>query len=400
MAIFLGDDTSEEEFGTEAADEFIGRLGNDTLFGLGGDDLLLGDRLISPASVQGLSDRDRMSGDAGNDRIYGGADNDLLNGGDGNDTLYGDYIDGGSLFGDDVLFGGAGDDLIVGGGGSDVLRGGPGDDTLFGSDGDDQLFGSHGDDDLRGGAGDDTINGGQGNDTVRNSSGNDRVEDLFGNNLIIAQRGVVETGDGWDNIRARIVLSAGDGNDIILLFGPFAAAGGGNDRVSTNMPNAAVYGQAGNDQLNNIVEGTLFGGPGNDTLRGIGELFGGAGNDRLVIDAITRDVVADGGAGDDYFSAQGSRSSLTGGAGADQFASHTSFSVESANVITDFEQGIDTIGIGVDFPDSFEFTFENDVSFIQAGRDVLILNEERYIARVLDQRVADFTIDDFFGFSI
>ncbi|MBY8027525.1 VCBS domain-containing protein [Vibrio fluvialis] len=54
---------------------------------------------------------------------------DILNGGDGNDILYGQG-------GDDTLNGGAGNDILIGGYGNDILTGGDGDDLfVFGGEG-------------------------------------------------------------------------------------------------------------------------------------------------------------------------------------------------------------------------------------------------------------------------
>ena len=108
-----------------------------------------------------------------------------------------------------------------------------------------------------------------------------------------------------------------------------------NDTVWAGAGNDAVYGWAGNDLLrgdagNDLLLGgrgadRLYGGVGDDDLRG------GSENDRLYGDA-GRDFLQ-GDSGDDI---------LTGGADADTFR----FAPEYDNghdVITDFEDGIDTI---------------------------------------------------------
>lgn len=85
------------------ADYLVG-LGNvpTFLFGMGGDDYLLGD--YTP-SLDGV----------GNDHLYGGAGNDYLSGQGGIDRLHG----------------GRGNDVLKGGDGDDILRGGKGRDTFL-----------------------------------------------------------------------------------------------------------------------------------------------------------------------------------------------------------------------------------------------------------------------------
>ncbi|MCD6619972.1 calcium-binding protein [Aeromonas veronii] len=87
---------------TESADQIFLDETDNTLSGLGGNDLILG-------------------GD-GNDTLFGDAGDDNLIGDAGNDKLYGDA-------GNDTLNGGAGNDLLEGGDGNDVLDGGTGNDT-------------------------------------------------------------------------------------------------------------------------------------------------------------------------------------------------------------------------------------------------------------------------------
>ena len=58
-------------------------------------------------------------------------------------------------------------------GGNDTLHGGSGDDILFGQGGNDTLYGDAGNDTLYGGTGADTLSGGAGNDTLIGGLGND-----------------------------------------------------------------------------------------------------------------------------------------------------------------------------------------------------------------------------------
>ncbi|MBD1809143.1 5'-nucleotidase C-terminal domain-containing protein [Microcoleus sp. FACHB-SPT15] len=111
-------------------DLVAGELGDDQIFGEDGDDVLRGD----------LNSREPGGTVGGDDLIYGGAGNDRIGGKAGNDSLYGDE-------GDDQIYGDAGDDLIRGGLGNDILVG----------------------DDFSGGTGSDTfvLAAGEGTDTIQ-----------------------------------------------------------------------------------------------------------------------------------------------------------------------------------------------------------------------------------------
>ncbi|MBY7916426.1 cadherin-like domain-containing protein, partial [Vibrio fluvialis] len=140
----------------------IAEMGNDTVNGNEGNDILFGDSINTDglpwadvgvdadskigAGYNGLveflelrdgstpslvdiyefiKDNHELFNVAGDSR---GGD-DILNGGDGNDILYGQG-------GDDTLNGGAGNDILIGGYGNDILTGGDGDDLfVFGGEG-------------------------------------------------------------------------------------------------------------------------------------------------------------------------------------------------------------------------------------------------------------------------
>ncbi|MCG9053441.1 type I secretion C-terminal target domain-containing protein, partial [Laribacter hongkongensis] len=168
-----GKPTHVDQF--DKGDILIGGSGHDTVYGQGGDDLLIGDGghvgnqagldaylgslqdllLAEGYSVEDLTQAiHSMSADALKDlaqELEGAA-------GDGNDRLYGGE-------GNDVLMGMGGDDHLSGGAGNDVLFGGAGNDTLLGGHGDDVLLGGSGNDTLAGGAGNDILIGGSGIDT-------------------------------------------------------------------------------------------------------------------------------------------------------------------------------------------------------------------------------------------
>ena len=129
--IILGDNSSNNLFGTTGNDQISGLGRQDRLFGKSGSDLLLGG--TGNDWIYGQGGLDKLEGHQGNDRLFGGQDNDWLVGGGGKDWLWGqsgnDDLEGGR--GHDCLLGGAGDDLLIGGLGRDSLFGGPGAD-IFG----------------------------------------------------------------------------------------------------------------------------------------------------------------------------------------------------------------------------------------------------------------------------
>jgi Ca2+-binding RTX toxin-like protein len=160
----VGGPTNDVLRGTNGADRLDGRVGNDTIWGLGGDD----------------------------PRLVGGFGNDEIGGGRGEDYLLGSGIAGTGAArhdngdkGSDTLYGNAGDDHMVGGLGPDRLSGGLGDDCLveaageFGSDrAEDVLRGGDGNDDIlawSGSGAEDRISCGEGFDVAEADKGIDRV---------------------------------------------------------------------------------------------------------------------------------------------------------------------------------------------------------------------------------
>src|SRR5215831_6649840 len=194
--------------------------------------------------------------------LFGGAGNDVLTGGSGADLLFGQS-------GNDVLNGRGGNDLLFGGDGNDVLTGGTGDDQVFGEAGNDRLVWNPGDgsDLFEGGAGTDTaeVNGGNGAEVFTITANGDRVR--------------------FDRVSpAPFFLDIGTTENLVVN------ANGGDDVIT-----------AGNG-LSTLIQLTLDGGTGNDTITGgdgNDQLRGGDGND-LVVGGRGNDT-AQLGAGDDTF---------------------------------------------------------------------------------------------------
>ena len=107
-------------------------LGDGTVEGTAGDDLIDGAYLGDPEGDRVDSNDALLAGHTGNDDlIYGYAGNDTILSADGNDTVYGgsgnDVISGGT--GENTLYGGSGDDWFVGGDGADSFAGNAGQES-------------------------------------------------------------------------------------------------------------------------------------------------------------------------------------------------------------------------------------------------------------------------------
>lgn len=202
--------------------------GNDTIDGGGGDDTLVGG---DTGSVSGGTGNDQIVGGrstSGTTLIYGGPDDDTLISGLGNDSIFGDsgsnilayasVVQGGltvvdrgtdgvtaSLPADGQTSSGGKtggpeqdtihDDIgtLVGSNGDDVLTGSPGNDTIVGvapagtpgvapgPSGNDKLYGGDGVDILLGAEGNDLLQGDGGSDVISAGAGDDRVEARDGN---------------------------------------------------------------------------------------------------------------------------------------------------------------------------------------------------------------------------
>lgn len=206
------------------------QCGDDTITGLAGNDLLIGDKLILTTleiggddTIHGGEGDDIIIGDAGiiaecvcGPLVFGadvadgpvGGDDELF-GDEGDDLIFGDAVVGLlgiSYGGNDSLYGGDGDDLLVGEGFVIVGGGVAGDDYLDGGDGDDEIYGdailgidgdsAAGDDVLIGGAGDDLL---VGDSEVDGEAGQDTfvydADSDFGDDTIVdlGTREVVDT---------------------------------------------------------------------------------------------------------------------------------------------------------------------------------------------------------------
>ena len=245
------------------------------LFGLAGNDKLT---------------LDESKGSLPRANIFGGDGNDTITGGSGNDQLFGQA-------GDDTLLGNGGADLLFGGDGNDVLTGGTGNDQVFGQAGNDQLIWNPGD-------GSDVNEGGDGIDTVEVNGGNSaenftiaangsrvrfgRVDPApFTLDIGTAENLIVNGNGGDDSITA--------GNGLASLIQITMDGGDGNDTLTGGDGNDTLIGGDGNDVLD--------GGRGNDTA------LMGAGNDTFVWNPGDGNDTVEGQAGSDTLLFNGSNAS-------------------------------------------------------------------------------------------
>ncbi len=208
---------------------------------------------------------------------------------------------------------------------------------------------------------------------------------------------VLTTGDGADNIEAIAgnLISAGGGNDLVQVGSSASVLGNeGDDNivVGQNGPASGTGIDGGNGKDTLVVveangRNNLFGGANADTIvviEGSGQLqFGGSGDDVITSggsnnrlyggsgDDILNSNIKDslfGGDGDDIlFAGQGGGNRLTGGGGADQFWIVNASLPISKNIVTDFTQGIDVIGIAGIGVSQF-----SDLALLQQGDDTLV----------------------------
>jgi Ca2+-binding RTX toxin-like protein len=318
----LGDDVL---VGSDDTNIIDGRQGDDTIFGLGGDDMF-----AARGNGRGFPN--------GADAMFGGA---------GIDTAwYDDRTSGVAVRIDDLAFDGQpgeNDNVhsdvenIIGTPSSDVLTGSSAGNRVSGIDGNDLLDGGLGPDVINGGAGtdsatymsraagvtvrlDDVPNDGQAGEqdnvldteNVTGGSGNDV---LVGNGL----RNLLSGGTGRDTLR-------GQGGDDLLAGGPGTDVTDGDTgsdtvtyidhlaAVTASLDGVANDGQTGeNDNILNAED--LIGGNGSDTLignAGRNLLRGLLGNDRLL-----------GRAGDDTLIGSEGTDFADGGTGIDQCQTET-----------------------------------------------------------------------------
>ncbi len=307
-----------------------------------------------------------------------------------------------------------GRDSIVGTSGDGIIHGRDGHDLLWGRDGSDELVGGRGNDFLEGAKG---IDGHLAYDiyTFRPGDGFDYINILQLNEREPGDLIHFRAANGADpTVRfderdgdAVIVYGDGGGNGVYRLYdneerpGPAGDGGGtvrignmslaelkasnlrlhvtgderdnrlngawGDDILEGGEGNDVLRGRAGNDRIfGDDGDDFLHGGRGDDTLRGgkgDDTLYGGGGDDTL-----------HGGKGDDTLEVWGGTNTLTGGGGKDRFH-FIQADDPSVNVITDFEDGLDTVAIRGKAFEDLAITEEGGDTVIRYGNAVITLED-------------------------
>jgi len=242
---------------------------------------------------------------------------------------------------------------LFGLGGNDTLRGANMNDRLYGGDGNDALYGGNGDDVLSGGAGDDVLWGGKGSDTCLFGKGSghdvivhdDPVTDDFYNDAILLGAGLTEddveisaggafngdlvlkiketgetltvsgwSGGSWSQVR-QIVFADGTvltPADIARRGVTITGTDGNDDLVGWYDHRMTIYGLGGDDRFSAFNRDVIYdGGAGNDRI------FGGSGSD-VLIGGEGDDYIA-GGAGDDIIAGGPGNDEISGGEGSDTY---------------------------------------------------------------------------------
>ncbi|WP_324779516.1 calcium-binding protein [Thiobacillus sedimenti] len=233
--------------------------GGDTIYAGDGDEAYGGtgnDTLIS----ENVAGWNSLYGEAGDDILWGGSYSGYFEGGLGNDTII-----GGSgmnvIWGDDQVFGGeGGNDTITGGNDYDYVMAGAGDDLVYGNGGGDNLAGNQGNDRLFGGSGNDFLNGGKGIDTLIGGTGDDTYTVDNGSDIVTEN-----AGEGIDLVQALTTYTLGSNVEHLTLMNSSVIDGTGNELNNILTGNGAsntLKGGAGDD----ILKGGPSGAPTSTTI--------------------------------------------------------------------------------------------------------------------------------------
>ncbi|MBR0650579.1 hypothetical protein GXW78_12965 [Roseomonas terrae] len=283
--------------GTAGADTLGAAPDGQEVFGLAGDDRLLGG--AGPDRLLGGNGADTLIGGGGGDQLWGGAGNDWLDGGEGDDEIFvegpgTEEADG--LFARNTVHGGAGADSLWGSDGRDSLDGGEGADRLYGGVGADTLRGGAGDDTIAGGDGADLITGGPGADSIDAGSGDDTVDydpaDPYADGgedfdtLVLTIGASVDLGSPVDQVAGGGITLGFEAVDASGATGAVTLIGGaGRNRLVGGAHADRLEGREGDDTLEGGAGAdTLDGGSGNDLLlpgAGRNLVIGGEGRDTL-----------------------------------------------------------------------------------------------------------------------
>jgi Ca2+-binding RTX toxin-like protein len=226
--------------------------------------------LINPPGSTPSDARDTINGGAGNDTVNGGRGNDVIDGGTGNDLLVVDYssntFTGTANFRGGMIFdgrSGSGSPLTY----FDSLGGF--DSFSFSGIERFDITGTAANDAILTGAGDDTLAGGAGNDFLNAGAGLFAIDGGLGEDTLGADFSALATGVTLSGAAGTLA----NGSSYSGIEALYAIGSSGNDRLESGSLTGSdsIIGGAGDDTIN--------GGRGKDIM-----FDGGTGNDLLVVD--------------------------------------------------------------------------------------------------------------------
>jgi Ca2+-binding RTX toxin-like protein len=200
---------------------------------------------------------DTIYGDGGNDRLEGGFGNDIINAGAGDDII----TDNG---GDDNIKAGDGNDVVHAGGGLDLVMGGRGNDFIFlGTDMGSEVFAGEGNDFIYGNKNAERILGNEGNDWIEtgtfDGAPGDNFDEIFardsvnGHDVFLGDGGFDEfIAEGGDDI---MVGSPGRGKMAGMSGWDWATYKDNTFGVDANLTRAIVFDENPNPPVNATLDG-------------------------------------------------------------------------------------------------------------------------------------------------
>ena len=369
-------------------------LGPDTIFALGGGDLITTSTL-GGSLIFGQGDNDTLISVGPNDTLVGGPDEDSLVGQRERVLMFGDA-------GNDTIIAQSRNPTLFGGLGDDLLQGTVDGNLMFGNEGSDTLLG--------GGIGRDSFYGGKGNDYIgffipggRNNlglgigasaggnAGSNFMRGDLGDDFIVGinQKDTEFGGKGNDTlygVGSSSFLSGDDGNDTLVIINSTQPNQFSASVITIGIEKTTLLGSAGNDFLVGPIgdfgggKNLLDGGDGNDTITVFATqdtAFGGAGDDFIRSSTVTNVISSQGGSSS--FPGFAGRNLLDGGDGNDTIVAAYSTDTMIGGGGNDSLSGVFTQASGGDGNDTINASFAGTNTLLVTldgglGNDFLIGN--------------------------
>jgi Ca2+-binding RTX toxin-like protein len=243
--------------GTSGNDTVWGGLFSDSLFGLGGNDILV-------ETGPGHLGNDTLNGGTGNDTMYGGVGDDLYYVDSTSDLVVESFSEGRDEVRSTVTWTLGEHQEVLRLTGTAAING-------FGNGEQNWIYGNSAANQLDGGAGSDLMAGGDGSDTYYVDNAADTIMESS------------STSGGYDWVYSSVTWTLGGYQEVLSLTGSGLVDGYGNDLKNILYGNSAAnrLDALGNDDFIIAYAGndTLIGGTGNNTM------YGGDGDDVYYVDS-------------------------------------------------------------------------------------------------------------------